>query len=422
MLNLNFNFINKIKRKIFPFYKNNDLKFVFNCLQQDFSNNTIAAMYVGGCVRKFLLNENVDDIDIATILTPEQIIAKFKNTKFKVIESGIKHGTVTLVLNKLKLELTTLRRDIKSYGRHADVVFTEDWLEDSKRRDISINAIYLDRKGKLYDPQNGVKDLKNKIVRFIGDPDERIQEDYLRIIRFLRFAIQYDSSTDEGTILALKLNLDGIKSLSKERILDELIKILKLDNLDFILKHQNKRLIFSLIFPELKNIDKISKLKHFKEKKEPLIQEDLILAILLFDKTNNFEYFCHKYKVSNKLSKNLSLLFENFNSSKSDSNFFKKNLLKNIYHFGIIEIKKIAILNFFDKLKMTIEELYEVLNKIDNVTIPILSYDGNYLIEKGLSEGDTIGKTLKVIEQEWINNNFKISDQKVLEIVSKHRN
>ena len=122
----NFNLIKIIKKKIFPFYKNRDLKFVFKKLQEDYPKQPKTALFVGGCVRKYLLNEDIDDIDVATTLTAFQVQEKFKDTKFKVIESGIKHGTVTLVSDKLKLELTTLRKDIKTDGRHAEIEYIDD--------------------------------------------------------------------------------------------------------------------------------------------------------------------------------------------------------------------------------------------------------------------------------------------------------
>jgi len=351
----NFDFIKSIKKKIFPFYKNSDLKFVFKKLHEDSKNQSKSAMFVGGCVRKYLLNQDIDDIDIATSLTTDQIKDKFKGTKFKIIDTGIKHGTVTLVSKKLKLELTTLRKDIKTDGRHAEVIYTDDWIADSKRRDVTINAIYLDIDGKIYDFQNGAQDLKKNVVRFIGDPSKRIQEDYLRIIRFIRFAIQYDSNTDHETIKALKLNLDGIKSLSKERILDELLKILKLNNFDNILKHENKKTIFLLIFPEFKNINKIAKLKYFKNSKN-LINTIIILAILLFDKPNNYEYFCYKYKTSNKIHESLNLLFKLYNEFKLNINFFKQDLRKNVYLHGDGKVKNIDLLYFFEKSKMTLND------------------------------------------------------------------
>ena len=149
----NFNFIKKINKIFFPFYKNSDLKFIFKKLHQDAPNKSKTAMFVGGCVRKYLLNEEIDDIDIATSLTTDEIKKKFKNTKFDIIDSGIKHGTVTLVSKKLKLELTTLRKDIKTDGRHAEIEYTDDWEKDSERRDFTINALYLDVNGKIFDPQ-----------------------------------------------------------------------------------------------------------------------------------------------------------------------------------------------------------------------------------------------------------------------------
>ena len=236
MLNQSLNFIKKIKNSFFPFYRNKELKFVFDTLQKGFPKETVVARFVGGCVRKFLKYEKIDDIDIATILNSNEIKNKFNNTKFKLIDTGIKHGTVTLISDQLKLELTTLRKDVETDGRHAEVEYINDWQLDSERRDFTINAIYMDINGKIFDPQSGIFDLKNNNVKFIGDPNLRIQEDYLRIIRLLRFAIQYDSSNDKTTIDALKLNLSGIKKISKERILNELLKILNLKNFDNILK------------------------------------------------------------------------------------------------------------------------------------------------------------------------------------------
>ena len=204
MFNFNLNLIKKIKKTFFPFYKNSELKFVFKKLQQDFPNEPKVAMFVGGCVRKYLSNEEIDDIDIATSLTTDQIKEKFKGTKFNIIDSGVEHGTVTLVSDQLKLELTTLRKDSKTDGRHAEIEYTDDWKKDSERRDFTINAIYLDINGKIFDPQLGVADLKNCNIKFIGDPQKRIEEDYLRIIRFIRFSLEYISEIEQTTMKAIK--------------------------------------------------------------------------------------------------------------------------------------------------------------------------------------------------------------------------
>ena len=157
---INFKFFQKIKNKIFPFYKKSDLKYVFKKLDEISNKSSKSAMFVGGCVRKYLKNQNIDDIDIATLATTEQIKNIFKDTRFKTIDTGIKHGTITLVSQNFKIELTTLRKDVSTDGRHAEVEFTDDWMEDSNRRDITINAIYLDKNGKIYDFHNGVQDLK----------------------------------------------------------------------------------------------------------------------------------------------------------------------------------------------------------------------------------------------------------------------
>ena len=180
-ISLKINFLDKLKSNLFPFYKSKNIKKIFKILNKyKKSDKDNVAMFVGGCVRKYLTNEVVDDIDIATSLSPSQIIKIFKLSDIKVIETGIKHGTLTLVSESKKFEITTLRKDIKTFGRHADVAFTEDWRADSERRDFTINSIYLDDKGKIYDPQNGVNDLNLKVIRFIGDPKK---EDSRRLFK-----------------------------------------------------------------------------------------------------------------------------------------------------------------------------------------------------------------------------------------------
>ncbi len=412
--------INNLKNKLFPFYKNRKIKYIFKKLQDGLPREKIAARFVGGCVRKHILGENIDDIDIATILNSEEIKERFKNTHLKIINTGIKHGTITLIYDNFKFELTTLRKDIRTDGRHAEVEFTEDWIKDSERRDFTINSIYLDINGNIFDPQMGMTDLKNRNVKFIGDPQKRIEEDYLRIIRFIRFALQYDSQTDEKTIEALKLNLNGIKKVSNERILDELLKILSLKNFDNILKHHNKKLIFSLIFPELKFIDRIEKLKEVK--KIISIDKNILLAILLLDEKENHEYFCFKYKVSNELKENLTDLNKNYLLMKNNRNFLEKDLEKNIYYSGKNNLIILHLLDFVCNPKYKINKFINILNKIKSSKIYKLPFDGKFLVQKGMKEGLMLGKTLKSIESEWLKNNFQISEQRVSEIIKQHSN
>ena len=420
MLDTSFNFIKKIRRSIFPFYKNKEIKFVFHKLQEGFPNEKIIARFVGGCVRKHLSNEDIDDIDIATILSSNEIKEKFKNTNFKILETGARHGTVTLVSDNLKLELTTLRKDLETDGRHAEVEYIDNWQLDSERRDFTINAIYLDINGKIFDPQGGETDLKNNNVKFIGDPQKRIEEDYLRIIRFIRFKIMYGGKIEPTTIETIKQNLDGIKKISKERILIELYKILDLKNFKNLNESIHLKEIFTLIFPEfenLKRLDRLTKISnHIK------VNRDLLLALLLIDEKNNHEYFGHKYNVSNNIKDNLNLFAKNLRIIKESKNFFNKDIEKNIYLNDKNHLINLNILNYVINTKYQLKDFSENLKKILKSKIQKLPIDGKYLMNKGMQQGTQMGKVLKKIEEEWIKNNFKISQDEIDNIIRLNSN
>ena len=415
MFDLSFHFIKKIKNNLFPFYRNKELKFVFKTLQKGFSNNVVTARFVGGCVRKYLSSDSIDDIDIATILSTDEIKERFKNTYFKVADTGIKHGTVTLISEKFKLELTTLRKDVETDGRHAEVEYINDWQLDSERRDFTINAIYLDINGKVFDPQMGTADLSNSNVKFIGDPQKRIEEDYLRIMRFIRFKIMYASETEDTTIKAIKLNLNGIKKISKERILGELFKILDLTNFINLNESEHLKEIFSLIFPEFENLKRLNRLKKISNSSK--INKEILLAILLIDKKSNHEYFAHKYSISNELKENLNLLAKNLKLLQENEGFFDKDLEKNIYFNNKKLLIDLNILNFVINTKYTFQEFLKTFKKILQSKIHVFPIDGKYLIKNGMKEGEFLGKVLKKIEQEWISNNFKISKNRIEEII-----
>tara|TARA_Y100001958_G_C21180513_1_gene510473 strand:- start:132 stop:1388 length:1257 start_codon:yes stop_codon:yes gene_type:complete len=415
MFNLNFSFLQNIKNLINPFYKNKDLKFIFKKLQEDIPQNKIAARFVGGCVRKYLSNEKIDDIDVATILTTDQVKQKFQDTNLKVIDTGLKHGTVTLVSDDHKVEITTLRKDTKTDGRHAEVEYTDDWKQDSERRDFTINAIYLDINGKIFDPQMGKNDLKNNNVKFIGDPQKRIEEDYLRIIRFVRFKIMYDLKVETTTSNAIKQNLDGIKKISKERILIELLKILDLKNFLRINHSSNLKEIFKMIFPEFLYLDRLDRLQ--KVYKQFEINRDILLGVLLIDEKDNHEYFLHKYNASNKIKNMLEKFSKNLIKLKNDKHFFEKDLIKNVYLDGKNHLIALNLINFSINSKVKEKDFLKIFNKVLKIKVPVFPIDGEYLKQKGMKEGQSLGKVLKILEKDWINNNFKISNERIEEII-----
>ena len=418
MLEKVFNLINRFKRVFFPFYKDKELKFVFQKLQEGLPNDKIAARFVGGCVRKYLSNDDIDDIDIATTLSSEEIKERFNNTNFRVVDTGIEHGTITLVSKKHKLEITTLRKDVETDGRHAEVEYIDDWKLDSERRDFTINAIYLDINGKIFDPQMGTVDLKNNNVKFIGDPHKRIEEDYLRIIRFIRFKIMYDTNVESTTNAAVKLNLNGIKKISKERILVELFKILDLKDFTKLNQSTDLKEIFILIFPEfqhLSRLDRVLKICDYSH-----LDRNLLLAILLIDEQNSHEYFSHKYNISNNIKENLNLFAKNLKFLKENKNFFNKDLEKNIYFNDKHHLISLNILNYAINPKANLKDFSNNLKRILKSRTHKLSYDGKYLINNGMKQGKMMGKVLKQIENEWIKNNFKINKERVKEIIRLH--
>lgn len=183
--------------------------------------------FVGGCVRDTLLGRKIGDIDIASNLSPEDVILAMKQADIHVVPTGLAHGTVTAVVNHVPLEITTLRRDVETDGRHARVKFTDRWSEDAARRDFTMNALYLDRQGRIFDYFGGLSDLRDQKLRFIGAAGDRIAEDHLRILRFFRFSAQLDILPPDPDGLAASVSASAsLQTLSRERIWQEMRKLL----------------------------------------------------------------------------------------------------------------------------------------------------------------------------------------------------
>jgi poly(A) polymerase len=185
------------------------------------------ARIAGGAVRNALLGEPIADIDIATTLSPEAVMKAAEADGLGVHPTGIEHGTVMLVAAGIPFEVTTLRRDVETFGRKARVIFTDDWHADAARRDFTINALYCSAKGEIFDPVNGYPDILQRRIRFVGDPEARIHEDYLRILRYFRFQARYGAKTRDAASLAACVKLSkGLERLSAERIRQELFKLM----------------------------------------------------------------------------------------------------------------------------------------------------------------------------------------------------
>ena len=381
-------------------------------------NETSEIRYVGGCVRKILNDEKTDDIDLATNLTPDQVKQCLDKNQIKFFETGIEHGTITAVIDDQNFEITTLRKDVKTDGRHAVVEYTTNWKEDSLRRDFSINSIYSDLDGNLYDPNSGHKDLNVGIIKFIGDPETRIKEDYLRIIRYLRFYTEYSKIDHEINIIKIiKKNIEGLGKISKERQFNELKKILKLDNFLKLFKNKTSCELFSLIFPQLKNFKKLSKLSKPQEKILKNKSLNFVISFLVIDETDNSDYFVYKYNLPNELKDKINFLKNNSLNKDSTKIFNKKDLQKIFYYEGkssTIDLIDFNLLYFKQSKKLSEYKTY--FEKLDKPEFPIKA---QLLInDYGLKEGRELGQKLKNLEMKWIENNFNLSKKDMEKVLS----
>jgi len=374
--------------------------------------------YVGGSIRKIINNEKVNDIDLATNIIPKKICEILKKNKISFYESGISHGTITAKIEQHKFEITTLRKDVLTDGRHAQIEFSNDWYEDASRRDFTFNAIYSDLHGNLYDPFDGKKDLKLGIVKFIGDPEKRIKEDYLRILRYVRFFLNYSKKDhDENLKKIIKRNISGISIISSERLIDELKKLFLSRGFLKLTKDKFCQEIISLIFPQLININIFQNANDHSKK--IIEQKDFIflISLMIIDGTDNSEYFIYKYNISNEDKKRIRFL-SNIYSKNLDKDIFKeKNLWKIFYFNGKNSLVDLINFKIFQNKKLD-KKLIQLKEFFYKQEVPKLEIGAKTLIEKfSYKEGKELGNKLKEIEQFWIENSFKITDQELNKIV-----
>ncbi len=409
----NFNYLNLTFQKI---KKETEIKEIFKVIEEFSKNSEIR--YVGGCVRKAINHELIDDIDLAVNLNPNNICEILKKNNIKFFKTGIEHGTVTVLTNKKKFEVTSLRKDILTDGRHAKVEFSNDWYEDASRRDFTINSIYADIDGNLFDPFDGKKDLENGEIKFIGEPEKRIKEDYLRILRYIRFFLNYSKKKhNQNVTKIIKKNLDGFGKISPERLLREFKKLVYSSGFSKLTKDKFCFEIIKLIFPQFKNINIFKKLNNFAKEKINKLDFILLISLMIIDDTDNADYFIYKFNISKKDEKRI-LFLNNFFSSKINSKTFsKKNLDKILYFNGKQSLLDLLYFQTFRSKKVD-KKLVEMIEFFKDKEAPLLPLRAITLMtEYNIPEGKELGVKLKKIEEKWVENNFEISKLEVQKII-----
>jgi poly(A) polymerase len=364
--------------------------------------------FVGGCVRKAMEGKLTTDIDLATIYRPKEVRKILLKNNYKVLNLGIKYGSITTFFGNCRYEITSLRKDTKPDGRHTKIKFTNSWFQDSLRRDFTINAIYCDRFGKVFDPVNGINDLKNKKVNFIGNPDLRIKEDYLRILRFIRFSLEYNGNIKDKKVLnIINTNIQSLKLISPERLFIELKKILELKNLESIKNKNYFKKILNKIY-QLRFFERLSKIRASKLRLNYL----QLLSILLVGYDKKHIYFSKQFRLSNKEKDYLNFISSQFKSLRNTT-YNLKVIKKQIYFYK----KELALdfLNFifFGTNKISYKNLKKYQLFIRRFKVPIFPISGDFLLHRGFKQGKSLGKKLNSLKKSWIENDFKLNLNKI---------
>jgi poly(A) polymerase len=357
------------------------------------------ARFVGGAVRNALIGAPVTDVDIATPLTPQETTRRLQAAGLGVVPTGIAHGTVTAIADGAPYEVTTLRRDVSTDGRRAVVAFTTDWREDASRRDFTMNALYADESGKVFDYFDGIADLRGGRVRFAGDAVRRIREDYLRILRLFRFHAWYGKGEiDAEALQAAVLEKGGLTSLSGERIRKEILRLLEADNPVPAIRTMERHGILGIVVPEAKTEDleslaAIQRAHAFPA--EPLLR----LAALLPDAD-----------AGERIAK--ALRFSNAEKDRLIAAMRRKRSIdtrpprESLYAMGASGFRDAVLLRWAEEPAASREWL-EMETLSHRWTPPQFPLDGRDVKALGLTEGPRVGALLNDLEQWWIAQDFK---------------
>jgi poly(A) polymerase len=361
------------------------------------------ARFVGGCVRNALLGLEVGDVDIATPLLPAEVIERIEAAGLRAVPTGIDHGTVTAVSGGRPFEITTLRRDVETDGRHATVEFSDDWIQDARRRDFTINTLLADRDGQVYDPLGlALADLQARRVVFVGDPDRRIAEDHLRILRFFRFHAFYGAGPpDVEALRACRKAAAKISTLSKERITQEFFKILSAPHPDEVLALMFANDVLNeLRFPEYDPAF-MSNLCAFQDRYGLAFIAARLLALAGIEE-RNIETLARVLLIPKVFVKDMTavrgvLALPDLSDEQA--------VRVAVYKFGrvataqalMIELANDRVMNGFAPA---------ALNIIQKWDIPAFPVRGEDLIAQGIKPGPELGSRLAALEEEWIASGF----------------
>jgi poly(A) polymerase len=372
-------------------------------LFQAFAEAGGEARFVGGAVRDALLGRAVGDVDFAATLSPEAVSSILRAKGFKVVPTGIEHGTVTAVFAHKSYEITTLRKDIATDGRHATVAYTDRWEEDAQRRDFTINALFADKDGALFDYVGGLKDLEAGVLRFIGDPAARIEEDHLRILRFFRFYAQLEHEgkpfdLDNAALSACGEKASLLGSLSIERIGHELRKLLGGVFVAQAWDALTQKNLPPFLLPEAQNLSRLKQICSLSENRNER-RWLRNLASLLDEKSEDNRSIFQRLRFSKAETEHLLALQSSLRAIGSGLTLPKAK--KIAYRFGKEPLLD-ALIVFSAHEKKALQVWMDV-QKWDVPTFPLRGAD---ILDRGLSEGPLLGKKLQEIEDWWIENEF----------------
>ena len=362
-----------------------------------------ATRFVGGCVRDTLLKLEVNDVDLATRLPPEKVIARLAKAKIKAVPTGLAHGTVTAVVNGAPVEVTTLRRDVATDGRRATIAYTEDWREDAARRDFTINALLADPvSGEIFDYFGGVQDLKRRRVKFIGDPLTRIAEDHLRILRFFRFHAKFGAGApDEAGLDACAARANDLMALSRERIADELLKLLALPDPTPTVELMIARGILKPVLPDIDSARRLGALVAAEQAAGIAPEPVRRLAALLPPDPEIAAAVAARLRLSKRLAKRLV--------SAAEPRLEAPDVLA--YEIGADAAVDRLLLHGRTDADLAALQAWKR---------PRLPVGGGELIAMGLEPGPVVAATMQKIEREWTRAGFPSDKAEVRALARRH--